>query len=76
MELKSIKQALNAFGKYVIQQSRSNLTKTKKNVDKKLYDSLHYDLDKVSSGYKIILKWRIMECFKIEGLKGQRVEKV
>jgi hypothetical protein len=31
---------LQAFNKYVIQQARANLTKSNKNVSKKLYDSL------------------------------------
>lgn len=46
MQLKSLNDVLNKFGKYVIQQSRSNLTKGKKNVDKKLYNSLDYKIKK------------------------------
>lgn len=72
MELKAVKDSLNAFGKYVIQQSRSNLTKTKKNVDKKLYDSLHYDLDKVSSGYKIYFEMEDYGMFQDRGVKGTK----
>ena len=44
MQLKSLNEVLNKFGKYVVQQSRSNLTKGKKNVDKKLYNSLDYEI--------------------------------
>jgi|TARA_E500000318_G_scaffold68383_1_gene63181 hypothetical protein len=44
MELKESKEILNTFAKYVIQQSRSNLTKSKKNVSKALYDSLDYEI--------------------------------
>jgi hypothetical protein len=44
MELKESKEILNTFAKYVIQQSRSNLTKSKKNVFKALYDSLDYEI--------------------------------
>ena len=40
MQLKQTQEALNKFAKYVIQQSRSNLTKGKKNVSKELYNSL------------------------------------
>ena len=46
MQLKSLNDVLNKFGKYVIQQSRSNLTRGKKNVDKKLYNSLDYKIKK------------------------------
>jgi len=41
---KNTKEALNKFAKYVIQQSRSNLTKQRKNASKDLYGSLGYDL--------------------------------
>ena len=44
MQLKSLNKELNKFGKYVIQQSRSNLTRGKKNVNKKLYNSLDYEI--------------------------------
>ena len=42
MQLKETREALNKFGKFVIQQARSRLTKGKKNVNKKLYNSLEY----------------------------------
>jgi len=42
MQLKETREALNKFGKYVIQQARTNLTKKKKNVSKGLYNSLEY----------------------------------
>ena len=38
-----LKDALDDFGKYVVQQSRSNLTKQKHNASKELYDSISYD---------------------------------
>ena len=37
------KFALDKFGKYLVQQSRANLTKQKKNVTKKLYNSIAYE---------------------------------
>ena len=42
MQLKETKEALNKFGKYVIQQARTKLTKGRKNVSKDLYNSLEY----------------------------------
>jgi len=42
MQLKETREALNKFGKFVIQQARSRLTKGNKNVNKKLYNSLEY----------------------------------
>jgi hypothetical protein len=43
--LTNVQESLNKFAKYVVQQSRSNLTKNKKNVSKSLYDSIEYDLN-------------------------------
>ena len=43
MDYLELSKALNAFGKYVIQQSRSNLTKGKKNSTSDLYNSLKYE---------------------------------
>ncbi len=42
MQLKGLEEALNKFGKYVVQQARTNLTKKKRNVSKNLYNSLGY----------------------------------
>ena len=43
-----VDDVLNLFGKRVIKQSRANLTRTKKNASKKLYDSLKYKIEKKS----------------------------
>ena len=40
LDKKETQKALDDFRKYVIQQSRTNLTKSKKNSSKKLYDSI------------------------------------
>ena len=42
MIYQELNKALNEFGKYVIQQSRSNLTKKRKNSKSDLYNSLKY----------------------------------
>jgi hypothetical protein len=44
MQGENTKRALDKFGKYLVKQSRSNLSKKKKNVTNKLYDSLDYDI--------------------------------
>jgi hypothetical protein len=46
-------KALNKFAKYVIQQSRSNLSKQKKNVSSDLYGSLGYDLNVSSNSFSL-----------------------
>lgn len=45
MKLKYTEEALNKFAKYIIQQSRNNLTKQKKNLSGGLYESLDYELN-------------------------------
>lgn len=44
MKGENTKRALDKFGKYLVKQSRTNLTKKKKNVTNKLYDSLDYEI--------------------------------
>jgi len=44
MQGDNTKRALDKFGKYLVKQSRSNLSKKKKNVTNKLYDSLDYSI--------------------------------
>ena len=48
--MSKFRQALEKYAKYVVQQSRSNLTKKKNNASKALYNSLQYTIkgDKVS----------------------------
>ena len=48
--MSEFKKALEKYAKYVIQQSRSNLTKKKNNAPKQLYNSLEYKIqgDKIS----------------------------
>ena len=48
--MKKYKKALEKYANYVIQQSRSNLTRKKNNASKQLYNSLEYTIkgDKVS----------------------------
>ena len=70
MDLKEVKESLNAFGKYVIQQARTKLTKGDKNVSKELYDSLSYDVDKVAKGYKIYFEMEDYAMFQDRGVKG------
>ena len=46
MNFENVNKALKDFGKYVVQQSRSNLTKGNHNATKgELYNSIEYTLD-------------------------------
>ena len=51
MELQETKKVLNNFAKYVIKQSRANLTRGNKNVSKRLYESLDYNILSDNTGF-------------------------
>jgi len=65
--LKNVQQELNRFAKYVIQQSRTNLTKSKKNSSKALYNSLDYDLNVSPNSFSMSF---LMEDYGIFQDKG------
>ena len=70
MQLKETQKALNAFGKYVVQQSRSNLTKNKKNSTKKLYDSLDYEVNVGANDLSVIFSMEDYGKFQDLGVSG------
>lgn len=68
MQLKSLNDVLNKFGKYVVQQSRSNLTKGKKNFNKKLYNSLDYKIKKKPLSVEFSMEY--YGQFQDKGVRG------
>lgn len=72
MELKEIKTALNAFGKYVVQQARTNLTKGRRSFSGELYKSLDYSIDKVGEGMKIIFEMEDYGMYQDRGVRGTK----
>ena len=68
--LKNLQSELQAFGKYVVQQSRSNLTKQKHNVSKDLYNSIHYDLTEKNGNYDLAFIMDEYGTFLDKGVKG------
>ena len=71
MQLEETRDALNKFAKYVIQQSRSNLTKSDKNVSKELYNSLGYDLNVSKNSFSLSLLMEDYGMFQDKGVKGK-----
>ena len=71
MQLEETRDALNKFAKYVIQQSRSNLTKSDKNVSKELYNSLDYDLTVSKNSFSLSLLMEDYGIFQDKGVKGK-----
>ena len=76
MQLKETQIALRAFGKYVVQQARTNLTKGgkygTKNVSKELYDSLGFTLEEVGAGFRLFFEMEDYGMFQDRGVKGVR----
>ena len=68
---KSIQEELNKFAKYVIQQSRSNLSKSDKNVSKELYNSLGYNVEVTSKGAELGFSMEQYGEFQDKGVRGK-----
>ena len=69
----NIEAVLNKFGKYVVQQARSNLSKKNKNVTGELYNSISYDLKVSETGASFSLVFKMAEYgeFQDKGVKGK-----
>ena len=70
MQLDETREALNKFAKYVVQQSRSNLTKSNKNVSKELYNSLGYDLNVSKNSFSLSILMEDYGVFQDKGVSG------
>ena len=67
---------LNDFAKYVIQQSRSNLTKDNKNYEKKLYNSLHSEIEVGANSFRLAFLMEDYGKFVDKGVRGKDPSKV
>ena len=65
-------EELNKFAKYVIQQSRTNLTKQKKNASGELYNSLGYDLNVSPNSFSLEFYMADYGAFIDEGVHGSK----
>jgi len=70
MDLKAIEDELNKFGKYVIQQARTRLTREKRNSSKTLYNSLAMFLDKDQNRRTLSFEMEDYGMFQDRGVKG------
>ncbi len=74
MQLKDTQDALNAFGRYVVQQSRSRLTKGGKNASNALYDSLGYDLKVMPNSFSMAFLMEEYGEYQDKGVSGTDVK--
>lgn len=68
--MQTVKGVLDLFGKRVIQQSRTNLTKAGKNSSKELYNSMSYKITKKNSGYVFSFSMADYGQFVDRGVRG------
>lgn len=65
-------QSLNAFKKFVIQQSRSRLTKGRKNVNKKLYNSIDGEVKVNPNSFSLSFFMEDYGVFQDKGVSGTK----
>ena len=72
MKTENIERYLNSFGKYIVQQSRTNLTKGKKNVDKSLYNSINFKVVTDANGFSVKFYMNSYGTFVDKGVSGNQ----
>lgn len=72
LDNKNTSKYLNDFAKYVIQQSRSNLTKGNKNVNKNLYNSLDSQIEVSANSFRLAFLMENYGEFQDKGVSGTK----
>ena len=70
-DFKNTNEVIRKFAKYVIQQSRTNLTKGKKNVDKTLYNSLSFEQKQNQDIFSLDMFMMDYGKFQDKGVNGK-----
>ena len=68
--LKNVQQELNRFAKYVVSQSRANLTRGKKNVSKSLYNSIDSNVKENKNSFSMEFLMDDYGVFQDKGVSG------
>ena len=68
--LANVKEELNRFAKYVISQSRANLTRGKKNSSKDLYNSLDSEVKVSKNSFELSFLMEDYGVFQDKGVSG------
>lgn len=72
--LENVQKELNRFGKYVVSQSRANLTRQKKNASKQLWQSIDYDLKVSKNSFQLEFLMEDYGIFQDKGVSGTDVK--
>ena len=68
--LKNVQEELNRFAKYVISQSRANLTRDKKNASKELWKSLDSEIKVSKNSFQLSFLMEDYGVFQDKGVSG------
>ena len=68
--LKNVQEELNRFAKYVISQSRANLTRGKKNASKELWESLDSEIKVSKNSFQLSFLMEDYGVFQDKGVSG------
>lgn len=68
--LKNVQEELNRFAKYVISQSRANLTRGKKNASKELWNSLDSEIKVSKNSFQLSFFMEDYGVFQDKGVSG------
>jgi hypothetical protein len=68
--LKNVQEELNRFAKYVISQSRANLTRGKKNSSRQLYNSLDSSVKVSKNSFELSFLMEEYGIFQDKGVSG------
>ena len=68
----NVENYLNSLGKYVVKQSRTMLTKAKKNVNKDLYNSIKYEVVPNADGFVLQFYMLNYGQFVDKGVSGKK----
>lgn len=74
MRKENLQQEIKRFRDYVIQQSRSNLTKLRKNASSELYNSLRGEIVDSGDNTDIVFSMLYYGLFQDKGVDGKRVK--
>ena len=70
MQLTKTQTALEAFKKFVIQQARTRLTKGRKNINKKLYNSIKGNVKEMPNSISVEFEMEEYGLFQDKGVSG------
>lgn len=72
MEAPTLQETLDKFKSYVIQQSRSNLSKLRKNSSKNLYNSLKGEVINKDELHQVVFNMNYYGEFQDQGVSGKK----